>query len=133
MAKVRGEFIRLGNGPSYGGGGWPNVLEGRGCATPMDLTVTGTATTVGAGPIVPSFSLDDNGASAPAAANSSRGHIRLIADANMFICVFRNGDADWVAGVATPTHPHSYYIRAGIQEVIPVKTGDRISAITGTL
>lgn len=127
MATVRGEYIRLGNGPSYGGGGWPNMLEGRGCGTPFSLAVTGTATTVGAGPIVPTFDLEGDGAT------SSRGHIRLISDADMYVEVFRADDADWLTGVAAPLHKNAYFIQSGVQEVIPVKSGDRLSFITGVL
>lgn len=127
MATVRGEYIRLGNGPSYGGGGWPNMLEGRGCGAPFSLAVTGTATTVGAGPVVPTFDLDDT------AETSARGHVRLLADADMYVEVFRSTDADWLTGVVVANRQHAYRIQAGIQEVIPVRTGDRLSFITGTL
>lgn len=126
MARVRGEYIRLGSGPSTGGGGWPNVLEARPINN-FSIAVTGVATTVVAGPIVPAFVTDGIRAA------SQRGHVRLIADADMVVEVCDPQDADFATAVATVADPRSFYIQAGIQEVIPVKTGQRLSFITAAL
>lgn len=123
MAKVRGEYIRLGSGPSYGGGGWPNVLEGR----PIDnfqIEVTETATTVNNGPIVPAFT-QDGGRNA-----STRGHVRLISDADMYLEIF---DATDTENVVASTRDRSFFLQSGVAEVIPVITGQRMSFITGAL
>lgn len=108
MARVRGEFMRLGRGPDSDTGGWVNIPETfHGI---FSLEVTGTAT------------VPDADTTADFGGQFDRGHVRLISDADMVVAI---GDDP----VADPAQQSSY-IQAGKELILPIAEGFKLSFIT---
>ena len=112
MARVRGEYLRLGKGADYGGGGWPGMVEGKPYGS-FTIEVTETALGGEDRQVVPEFDEYD------------RGHVRLICDA---ICIVVIGE-DPTASASDQT---GYLLMPDVPEVLPVNSGELISLVTAT-
>jgi hypothetical protein len=107
MAHVRIEFVRLGIGPLHSGG-WINLIE----AAPFgvaDLDVGNAPTAAGDRPTAPSFG------------GQGSGHARVTALYGSVIAVW-GGDP-----TASETASSGLRIEAGTVEVLPIRTGERLS------